>query len=426
MLRSKLIFIFLFLFSSFASASLDELHHWIDNNHLKDNSSISLSPEITHSLLRDVKEKKFVFLGEPDHYFHEKYIYRLAFIKELLSLGFYNIYAELGVFDGMRVNQYLETGDEKYLKQVGLYGFKYGEPLVYREDAFVDEVVRYFKELRKLKRLYPKLKYGGFDLDMYPGTGYLDFDQFSKREDVINFANKNNKFLNSINLIKKAQQETELALIELNLAVGLSQAIESRDEGVEFIKDYDQFLFFYKIFKDSFTFKREIQIIPLNWGVFAWREERMFEIMSNILSHHNEKDKYILLGHNGHLLKSDALNREGKRYTDWDTIGAWITKKFPNDVFAIWSLIGQGEHRGHGCPGRTTCSIELIPGTLENDLYSISSDNPIYFKNSSVLKKVENEIKTIVNGVSVTSGKYGDYADAFYFLPNVTDLQKED
>ena len=191
-----------FLLNISAHANLSDVKSWIEKNHVKDKVNKVLSNGIKASLRRDIPGNKFVFLGEADHYFHEKYTYRIAFIKELLKLGYYNIYEEMGTASARRANLFLETGNEDYLKQIGLFGFKYGEPLKYRDIVQVKESVRFFKELRKLKKSYPKLKFAGFDLDMRPGTAYLDFDKFSNRSDVIKFAKKNKSFSQSLKSYK--------------------------------------------------------------------------------------------------------------------------------------------------------------------------------------------------------------------------------
>ena len=151
---------------------------------VKDNFDQALSPEITQKLLNSLENKSIVYLGESDHYFHEKFLYRLRFIEALAEQGYTNIYAELGYADGVMVNKYLESGDEDYLKQVGLYGFSYGRELKYSNRNFVKEVVNYLRKLRDLKIKYPKLQYHGFDLDMNPGTAYVFFDQYLKKRRI--------------------------------------------------------------------------------------------------------------------------------------------------------------------------------------------------------------------------------------------------
>jgi erythromycin esterase-like protein len=326
----------------------------------------------------------------------------------------------MGTASARRVNLFLETGEENYLKQVGLFGFKYGEPLRFRNIGQVKENIRYIKELRKLKKSYPKLRFHGFDIDMRPGTAYLDLDEFMQKKEVIEFAKINDSFSESLKAIEKSKTSK---LKKIYLEAGYNTAKKIRNEAVKTILNYDEFLNIFKNFKDSVAFDIKLKEKPFNWNIFDWREERMFELMANVLKNEQPEDKYIFLGHNGHLIKTDKKNSNGKRYTSWNTIGTWITKRFPDKVYAIWNLIGRGEHRGHGCPNAKTCSIQLIPGTLEEMLFDLSPFQAMYFKNSAIIKKNEELIQTVVNGIEPTFGSYGDSADAFYFIPVVTDLK---
>jgi hypothetical protein len=195
---------------------------------------------------------------------------------------------------------------------------------------------------------------------MRPGTAYLDFDEFNKQVEVREFASVNKLFSDSLKALEKSKTSE---FRQLYLESGFSAAKDVRTDALKTIKNYDEFLSYYKNFKDSVTFDIKLRQEPFDWEIFDWREERMFEIMTNVLKYEAPNEKYIFLGHNGHLIKSDKKNINGKRYTTWDTIGAWITKRFKKQVFAIWSFIGRGEHRGHGCPNGKSCPINLIPGT---------------------------------------------------------------
>lgn len=156
---------------------------------------------------------------------------------------------------------------------------------------------------------------------------------------------------------------------------------------------------------------------------FQWREYRMFELVKERFAADAPEEKYIFLGHNGHLVKTNARNDHDKRYTGWDVLGAFIHDQYPGDVYAIWNFIGKGRHRGHGCKNKGPCNFDLISGTLEEILYNLSPDQELFFTNSQVLVEHENQIKTVINGKEVAEGKYGSYADAFYFIPVVTDLK---
>jgi erythromycin esterase-like protein len=412
-------------------ASPEAVESWIANNHIVAPLAEELPSSLKKNLEYDLVDKRMVFLGESDHYFHEKFKYRLKFIEALLEQGFYNIVAELGVADGKMVNAFLETGDEKYLKQVGLYGFRYGNELVYREGNFVKEVVRYYKKLRLLKQKYPQLTYSGFDLDIYPGTFLLEYDSF-KETDLFTELLSNKSFRSFIVLIERIKKnadninkypEVKDIISLVHEAQFLSELFPVEYKAHDSLND---FLFDFYVFKESVLFKKLMLEKNYSSESFYWREQRMFKIMAQRFKKDPPTHKYIFLGHNGHLLKTDELDENGERYTPWDTIGAWITKAYPSEVYAIWSLIGQGEHSGHGCPFGNTCSFEAKENSLEESLLEISPQKEIYFRNSEVIQQYESKIFTLVNASSPAWGLYGAYADAFYFIPVVQDLKAEE
>lgn len=74
----------------------------------------SMSDEARLILERMLEGKRFVFLGEPDHFFIEKYSFRLTFIQYLFANGWQHIAMENGQSVGWRVDQYLKTGDASY------------------------------------------------------------------------------------------------------------------------------------------------------------------------------------------------------------------------------------------------------------------------------------------------------------------------
>jgi erythromycin esterase-like protein len=403
------------------SNSYGDAIQWIERNHIsEDHTTSELSPKIKESLNTNLKEKRFVFLGEPDHYFEEKYSYRLKFIEHLLTMDYFHILDEMGFQDGRMVNSYLETGDENYLNKIGLYGFKYSSPLFASKSTFVKSAKRYMRKLRELKLRYPKLRYGGFDLDIGPGNAYLLFDhyylQLSQYSDFNTFylhleASKGSPNLDD-KIFNLESAQSELVRVDQKLAKVLN------------LEDYTLFKNSMRNFLSSFIFQKGFE--NYSSELFAWREYRMFENMEYIFKSSNIKnEKIIMLGHNGHLTKVTKDVREVGGEEHWYTIGTWLSEKFPNEVYAIWSLIGKGRHRGHGCPPRKSCDFSSPVNTLEYDLLNINSDKSLYFtvskKNFSGNDGIYN---TYVNGIQVTEGPLAKQVDAIYFIPVVRDLQK--
>src|ERR1700722_15039415 len=81
-----------------------------------------------------ISTKRIVYLGEPDHFIHEKYDYRLLMLGYLVSRGWKHIGEEMGVVDGHRIYQFLASGDSDFLDRVPMYGYK-GEQRTDRDDS---------------------------------------------------------------------------------------------------------------------------------------------------------------------------------------------------------------------------------------------------------------------------------------------------
>lgn len=416
-MRFLLTFLFIVNLTTYAQHSdiIEDIQKYSVISHI---DKETLNQKEKEFLQPGIKNKKFVFLGEADHFFEEKYTYRLKFIEYLLSQGFTHILDEMGVSDGEMVQKYLETGNEDFLKKVGLYGFKYGQDLSESKRSFVLSSKRYIRKLRVLKKKYPKLIYGGYDLDMMPGTTYLQLDNFFKKysfsftkrlEDLINSSKKDEglqqvKSLESsyLEFIKiKPKLLRNIAKKELiHLELILRNFVSSVDLREKFKSDQDMF------------------------KVFEWREKQMFKNMISRSKLDPKNQKYILMGHNGHLTKTvkDYRDLDGKE--QWYAIGSWVHDNYPNQSYAIWSLIGHGEHSGHGCDGGKTCYFSAPETTLEYDLLRFENEKTLLFSTQFKSFTANNKIiRTLVNGIEILSGPLSLQADAIYFIPEVSDMK---
>src|ERR1700681_241236 len=137
-----------------------------------------------------IAAKRIVYLGEPGHFIHEKYDYRLLMLRYLVSRGWKHIGEEMGLVDGHRINQFLAGGDSDYLDRVPMYGYKGGQRTD-RDDsatgllrdsftAFplapcVAEQRSFARGLRDIAIAHSRgLSFFGFDIDSLPGAGYED------------------------------------------------------------------------------------------------------------------------------------------------------------------------------------------------------------------------------------------------------------
>ncbi len=130
-----------------------------------------------------------VFLGEANHFVHEKSDFRLLFSRYLISRGWKTFAEELGWSDGQRIERYLASGDERILDGLSLFGCRDGlradrddKPtgiLARSFDTYPHDPMRidHGRFYRGLARAGRGLSYFGFDIDALPGAGYGDIER---------------------------------------------------------------------------------------------------------------------------------------------------------------------------------------------------------------------------------------------------------
>ena len=116
----------------------------------------------------------------------------MLFIRYLYQKGFRHIGMEMGVSDGLRMDQHLATGEVSHLDRVAIFGY-HGDQRNDREDGIpnwtdgsqpefmkkaISEARWFHGQLRDLSVSRPKgtprLHWFGYDLSFLPGGGYLD------------------------------------------------------------------------------------------------------------------------------------------------------------------------------------------------------------------------------------------------------------
>lgn len=140
------------------------------------------------ALDRIVHGRDAVFLGELDHFVHEKADFRLLLVRYLADRGFRRLAEELSWSDGLRIDRYLATDDESEFDRIATFGH-YGELRQDRNDRmqgvlgassqsypvglFRAEQERFYRGLRRLAQ---PIRLRGFDVDGLPGGAYADVD----------------------------------------------------------------------------------------------------------------------------------------------------------------------------------------------------------------------------------------------------------
>jgi hypothetical protein len=165
--------------------------------------------------------KRVVYLGEEDHWIHEKSDYRLLLLRYLISRGWRYIGEELGLSDGVRIDHYLETGNESYLERIATYGYKgalrtdridevTGILKVskdnYPVEEFKSEQLRLTRALRdislKCEKESCRIHFFGFDIDVLAGGGYEDI------EELLSPQKNESAVMKILTLLNRVQGET--------------------------------------------------------------------------------------------------------------------------------------------------------------------------------------------------------------------------
>ena len=127
-----------------------------------------------------------VFLGEMDHFIHEKTDFRLLLIRYLAARGWTRIAEEMSWSDGVRVNRYLSQGEEIELSRLVGLGYeldlrtdRHDRPTGMLKASFDSYPVALFRAeqlrfYRSLRQMASDLDFYGFDVDALPGGAYAD------------------------------------------------------------------------------------------------------------------------------------------------------------------------------------------------------------------------------------------------------------
>lgn len=161
----------------------DALAAWLDNAAAGEAAWRTLAPRIAAA---DV-----VFLGELNHFVHEKSDFRIACAQRLARLGVSAFAEELSWSDGVRIARYLRSGDEVLFDRIALFGFT-GDQRTDRDDlptgifrashqAYPHALMRaeQTRFYRALRTLAPSAFFG-LDIDGASGGGYGDLPALAR------------------------------------------------------------------------------------------------------------------------------------------------------------------------------------------------------------------------------------------------------
>ena len=294
--------------------------------------------EVLSALDPLLEGKRFAFIGENDHWVHEKYPYRLLLIRYLHSRGWRAVGEELSFSDGVRVDRYLVGGDPSELDRVVTYGYR-GCARGDRDDsprgalrgmrerhpaAMGTEQKEFARALRSLARVDDEaaegpLRFFGFDVDYEPGAAYELLEQ------VLATAASDGAVVRLRGALDRVLGETLAEEVErLDRACVL---LEERRDALEQVLGPTGFATLRRLVRTAAISHRYVQMIQAAVTfedlrpAMALRERLMLEHVEYAVSLGRPGEKVALVGQNLHLAR-DSRNATRARSSP---CGCWRT-----------------------------------------------------------------------------------------------------
>ena len=387
--------------------------------------------------------KRIVYLGEPNHWIHEKYPYRLLMVRYLFSRGWRHLGEELSWSDGRRVDRYLETGESAQLDRVTAYGYE-GADRPDRDDKptgllkdgwtsfptelFRAEQVRFAQSLRRMSESRPpgseRLHFFGFDADYVPGAGYEHVDELLYAAGDIPLVAEMRALLARVDGETMRQES-------VRLSAALEWLGENRDrvDRLIGIESCERLSYALLNMRDSLDYVAEANPAT-DWTTLrramAKREQIMHRHVTTVLSRLGPEEKVILMSHNQHLAKADdGINAPevgaGPGGGIVPSVGCFLNRLFPGEVFSIWMLYDHG--RDCQPYPRLSSKLRSPPSSLNAVLAKLGAVFILPTHSSdprSDLMSGETEIVSMYN--QVLRARLVNQCDAVFFIREVSPL----
>jgi erythromycin esterase-like protein len=302
-----------------------------------------------------LENKRAVYIGEPDHWIHEKNACRRLFVRSLFERGWRVFAEELSWFDGLRIDRYVETGDESQLDRIATYGYT-GADRTDRDDRptgllragwdtypvaeFRAEQLRFARFLRQLNvdrpPGTPRLQFVGFDNDANPNVGYEHIDGMLDDTPLAALQDLRSALVR----VPGESVRDEVARLDRALALIDAQPQSPMLEGLRYAV---------LTLRDSYDYA-SIAYPATTWDVvgvgMAMRERIMQRHLARLLETLPDP-RLVLMAHNAHLAKDDRrIHAPGTVGPDGDrerAVGTWLHDRLNGEVASAWMLFDRGE-----------------------------------------------------------------------------------
>lgn len=258
-------------------------------------------------LVDEVAAARVVYLGETNHFVHEKTDFRLWWLSQLGLRKRLVIGEEIAHLDGQEINAFLRDGDARHLDRVATFGYSGRKrtdrddwPPVFKSSPYPHAGMRYEHE-----RLYAAIRHKGA-VERFFGFD-VDADGAGSAEPVIGETLEDELMrLEAAGSTPRTQIES---LRYLHLMAGATEFEQTR-------------------------------------AAMAYREDVMKRRVDEVLAATDPAHLIVLLAHAFHLAEDDACFGSGAGIGPGggqaDSLGHYLTQDRRVDTRAVWMLCGEG------------------------------------------------------------------------------------
>ncbi len=307
------------------------------------------NPDLSRFLDTALQDKRILFVGEPGHFFSEKYDVQLMLIRYLATKGYRHIFVEgLGASMAPVIDQYVSgvRRQDVATKGASVEAAKYRKRVLHGSLGVSDSEFtrrlgaaqrRFYAELRRISQALPEgqgpLRIHPIDIDMMVGGCYHSISEVLAKY-------PGDESLDPIRrLAKKNHGETPTQVVKrLEKLKGLVEDFAKARRAPVAVADWTQLRKFSDCLLESSVFVVTRQKDGNMIRALVRREPAMFRQVKHAMDSIPPNAKVIMLAHNNHLTR---LGSDTSRARD-PSVGEMICSAYPDQVFSIWMLHDHG------------------------------------------------------------------------------------
>ena len=279
-----------------------------------------------------------IFIGETNHFVHEKSDYRAWWLRRLAARHRLVVGEELGCVDGRRVARYLADGDEAHLDTLATFGDERHRRAdrddrptgvlrasfdAYPSRLFKAEQTRFYRTLRELG----VTRFHGVDIDA-PGNGYAELEAWHAKATV------DPVFWTTVARVDGESIDAEATRLERAL-----ERLPADGELRELVLCVAENLRYTALAHPAPTYEALRPAMALRESIMQRRVERIIATLA-------DDEVFVLLGHAFHLAKDDRrIGRApgvGPGGNLVASLGHHLAQNRGIDARAVWMLYGGG------------------------------------------------------------------------------------